>query len=108
ERGPRPVQLGRVLRHQAHLLRRYSPGMTDAAAITRDAIAAELARAWHGGTAADDTALPVGSAGDAYAIQHRVLALLGEPAGVPRHWKSGAADTTAPLLHAPLPARGVL
>lgn len=74
-----------------------------------EAVVQSLLRAHRGGPAADDQALRdcVTCADDAYAVQDRVVAALGEPAGGPRYWKSGAPSTSQPLKHAPLPSRGV-
>ncbi len=45
---------------------------------------------------------------DAYAVQRAVGARLELFAdAVPRHWKSGGADRSSPLTHAPLPDPGV-
>lgn len=73
-----------------------------------DAVRA-LVQAHQGGHAADDARLQgaVTSAAQAYAVQERVLARLGEPPGVARYWKSGSPSRADALLHAPLPRRGV-
>lgn len=68
-----------------------------------------LLRAHGGGPLADDHALQgcLTSMRQAYEVQERLVAALGEPAGGPRFWKSGAPATSEPLKHAPLPSRGV-
>jgi 2-keto-4-pentenoate hydratase len=72
-------------------------------------LAGRLLRAHGGGPPVDDLAIDaqVASAAQAYDIQEHVLRGLGEAPGVPRFWKSGSASRNGPLLHAPLPSRGV-
>ena len=68
-----------------------------------------LLRAHAGGPAADDAAFreQVTSVEQAYAIQERLYAALGNPPGVPRYWKSGGPTRSDPMRHAPLPVAGV-
>lgn len=77
--------------------------------MTEDSIVASLARAHAGGPAADDAACrdQVASVEQAYAIQERLYAALGNPPGVPRYWKSGGPTRSDPMRHAPLPVAGV-
>nr|WP_157400766.1 MULTISPECIES: fumarylacetoacetate hydrolase family protein [Ramlibacter] len=69
-----------------------------------------LLAARRAGPALDDAAYArhIGSADDAYAVQHAQLAALDGAGTVPRHWKSGGASREATLTHAPLPRAGVL
>lgn len=61
------------------------------------------------GTAVDDQAAQplVASLEDAYAVQEALYAALGNPAGVPKYWKSGGPTRGDPMRHAPLPVAGV-
>lgn len=74
-----------------------------------DTVVQALLHAWRGGPAADDLALreQVGSLAQAYAIQERLFAAIGNPPGVPRYWKSGAPSRADTMRHAPLPVHGV-
>lgn len=74
-----------------------------------EAVVRALLRARRGGPPADDQALRECVTGpeEAYAVQDRLVAALGETATGPRYWKSGAASTSEALKHAPLPSRGV-
>jgi 2-keto-4-pentenoate hydratase len=74
-----------------------------------DAVVQSLLRAHEGGPAANDQALQahVSSVEQAYAIQERLYAALGNPPGVPPYWKSGGPSRAEPMRHAPLPVAGV-
>lgn len=74
-----------------------------------DAVLQSLLQARGSGVAADDRALAdrLVSEEQAYAVQDRLLAALGEPPGCPRHWKSGGPSRVDPMRHAPLPVAGV-
>jgi 2-keto-4-pentenoate hydratase len=74
-----------------------------------DAVAQGLQQARLGETAADDQLFHERITSDvqAYAVQERLLELLGEAPGCPRYWKSGAVSRAEPLKHSPLPAAGV-
>ncbi|HVE53911.1 MAG TPA: fumarylacetoacetate hydrolase family protein [Ramlibacter sp.] len=73
------------------------------------AIGDHLLRAHRGGPAADDqSAQPlIATLEQAYVVQERLYAALGNPAGVPPYWKSGGPTRTDPMRHAPLPVAGV-
>lgn len=74
-----------------------------------EAVVQSLLRAHRGGALADDQALRpcVTCAQEAYEVQDRLVAALGETGGRARYWKSGAPSPSEPLKHAPLPGRGV-
>jgi 2-keto-4-pentenoate hydratase len=74
-----------------------------------DEIAQALLNAYRGGPAADDARMQerVTSVPQAYAIQERLVAMLGNAPGVPRYWKSGAPSRSDPIRHAALPDGGV-
>lgn len=74
-----------------------------------DAVLQSLLQARRGGAAADDQALVdrLVSVEQAYAVQDRLLAALGEPPGCPRYWKSGGPSHSDPMRQAPLPVAGV-
>lgn len=70
----------------------------------------ERLRAAHrdGGAVDDQPAQPlVASLEDAYAVQEALYAALGNPAGVPKYWKSGGPTRADAMRHAPLPVAGV-
>lgn len=74
-----------------------------------EAMLQALVRAHAGGPAADDRAYQglVTCVEQAYAIQQRLFHALGHAPGVPMYWKSGAASSSDPMRHAPLPNAGV-
>ena len=74
----------------------------------KNAVAA-LAAARRNHQAAPSAQAEIGSAEAAYAVQDGVALAMGWFAGrdVPRHWKSGGANRTAEMAHAPLPPQGV-
>lgn len=71
-----------------------------------DAVAHPLLEALRGGPLADDQALQghISTLEQAYAVQDRILAGLGTPAGAVRYWKSGGPTRAEVMRHAPLPA----
>ena len=74
----------------------------------KNAVAA-LAAARRNHQAAPSVQAEIGSADAAYAVQDGVALVMGWFAGraVPQHWKSGGANRTAEMAHAPLPPQGV-
>ncbi|MBX3620399.1 MAG: fumarylacetoacetate hydrolase family protein [Rhizobacter sp.] len=74
-----------------------------------DAVLQSLLQARRSGAPADDRALAgrLVAVEQAYAVQDRLLAALGEAPGCPRHWKSGGPSRSDPMRHAPLPRAGV-
>ena len=70
----------------------------------KNAVAA-LAAARRNYQAAPSAQAEIGSAEAAYAVQDGVALVMGWFAGraVPQHWKSGGANRTAEMAHAPLP-----
>lgn len=83
--------------------------MSTASTDSIDTIVQSLLRVHRGGPLADDQALQglISSEAQAYAVQDRLLAALGDTAACPRHWKSGAPTRVDASKHAPLPSRGV-